>query len=356
MIRRILQFLLLLLCLAVAYLLLWPVPLQPVAWTPPDAPPLTGIYAPNQRLMALQRWPLQDAVGPEAVAVDAEGRVYTGVADGRILRFNRDGTQRTEWARLTTRPLGMQFDQEGNLLVCANSQGLLSVGRDGAARVLTDGVDGTKFRSVNELDIAADGTVYFSETTTRWTIEQYRNALFEHQPDGRLLAYDPRTQQTRVVFNGLYFANGVALSLGQEFVLVAETGAYRVRRVWLTGAHAGQSDIFADNLPGFPDNLSTTADGRFWVALPTPRNALLDRTMPHPFLRKVIARLPQSWQPAPQRYGFIIALDKDGHVVENLQDPGGNFAEITSVWEQDGRLYLGSLSENALAVMPTQNH
>lgn len=337
---------------ALAYLLFWPVAIEPVAWQPPYAPQLRDDYAPNERLAALQRWSLVDAKGPEAVAVDVDGRVYTGVEDGRILRFSADGKQREVFAKLATRPLGMQFDGDGNLIVCGNSAGLLAVGKDGVARVLTDKVQGVAFKSLNELDIAADGTVYFSETSTRWPIEQYRNVLFEHQPDGRLLAYEPKTQQTRVVLKGLYFANGVAVSADQSFVLVAETGAYRIRRVWLTGAKKGSDDIFADNLPGFPDNLSATADGRFWVAFPTPRNGLLDRIMPHPLARKMIFRLPESWQPAPARYGFIVAYDKNGRVVANLQDTSGSYSQITSVWERNGRLYLGSLAEDALAVLP----
>ena len=105
-------------------------------------------------------------------------------------------------------------------------------------------------------------------------------------------------------------------------------------------------------LPGFPDNLSTAPDGRFWAAFPTPRNPLLDSIMPLPFARKMIFRLPESWQPAPQRYGFIAAFDKSGGVAETLQDPQGGYAQIPSVWEQNGRLYLGSLAENSLAVLP----
>ena len=167
--------------------------------------------------------------------VGSGGHIRDPWADGRVLRFSADGQQRETWATLKARPLGMQFDREGNLIVCANSQGLVTVDKRGVSRVLSGGVHGAAFKSLNELDIAADGVIYFSETSTRWPIEQYRNVLFEHQPDGRLLAYDPRTQQTRVVLDGLYFANGVAISADQSFVLVAETGAYRLRRVWLTG-------------------------------------------------------------------------------------------------------------------------
>jgi sugar lactone lactonase YvrE len=348
--RRIYLFVLALSLVLGGYLLLWPVPIEPQSWTPPPAPELAGPLAPNDKLANIQRWAVGDAKGPEAVAVDAQGRVYTGVEDGRILRFSQDGKQREVFARIAGRPLGMQFDRQGNLIVCANSLGLLSLDLQGAATVLAESVNGVRFKSLNELDIDAEGVIYFTETSTRWPIEQFRHVLFEHKPDGRLLSFNPRSKETKIVLEGLYFANGVAISSDQAFVLVAETGAYRLRRVWLKGERAGQTDFFAENLPGFPDNLSATSDGRFWVAFPTPRNKLLDMILPYPFWRKAIFRLPEAMQPAPTRYGFIVSYDRNGGLAANFQDPQGRFEQITGVWEQQGRLYLSSLTENAVGV------
>ena len=118
----------------------------------------------------------------------------------------------------------------------------------------------------------------------------------------------------------LSFANGVAVSPDQSFVLVVETGAYRIHRVWLNGPKQGQAEVFIENLPGFPDGISSNGKDKFWLAVVTPRNALLDKLLPHPFARKVIARLPKFLQPAPERYSFVLGLDMNGRVIENLQD------------------------------------
>ena len=71
--------------LTLLYLLLWPVPFDPVAWTPDEPPPMTGEYEPNTRLSAIER--LEVGLGPEDVAFDDQGRLYTGLNDGRIMRF-----------------------------------------------------------------------------------------------------------------------------------------------------------------------------------------------------------------------------------------------------------------------------
>jgi len=345
--RKILLAVLLLAALVALYLLLWPVPIEPAAWQPTPAPPLAGVYESNSRLASAERL----AVGghaPEGVAVAADGRIYAGVEGGRIFRLQPDGTRPELFADTHGRPLGLDFDRDGNLVVADAYQGLLSIARDGSTTVLTKEAGGRRLGCTNDLDIASDGTIYFTDATDR-PLSHYTLDIIEHRPRGRLLAYDPSTKGTRVLIDGIHFANGVALGPEESFALVVETGEYKVWRYWLKGPRAGQREIFIDNLPGFPDNITFNGRDTFWLALVTPRNALLDRLLPRPFLRKVIVRLPSFLQPAPQRYGFVIGLSPEGRVTQNLQDPSGeHYATVSSALEHDGALYLGSLYENAV--------
>jgi sugar lactone lactonase YvrE len=157
------------------------------------------------------------------------------------------------------------------------------------------------------------------------------------------LSYGP-DGVTRLVQDGLDFANGEALAADDSFVLVVETASYRVRRCWLAGPRRGACDVFADDLPGFPDGVTRGDDGLFWVAIAAPRNALLDRLHPHPALKKALLRLPSWMRPGPKAYGFVLAFDAGGHLVRNLQDPTGRvFAYVTNAVQHEGALYLGSL-------------
>jgi hypothetical protein len=150
---------------------------------------------------------------------------------------------------------------------------------------------------------------------------------------------------------GLYFANGVAVNFDQSFVLVAETGKYRIQRVWLKEPKEGTIDTFIDNLPGFPDGISSNGHGNFWLALVTPRQVAFDKLLPHPFLRKMIFRLPKFLQPAPERYSFVVGLDPQGRVVENLQNGSSDcYGQIANVVERDGKLYFGSIGEDTIGV------
>jgi sugar lactone lactonase YvrE len=349
--RTIVRLLIAIVALLLGYLLLWPVPINPAAWTPPPAPELTGIYAQNSELSRIERLSV-DGNLPEDVAFDSQDRIYCGTEDGRIFRFQPDGTHPEVFAQTKGRPLGLIFDHDGNLIVADALIGLMSIAPDGKAAVLSAEAEGVPFRCTNDLDVAADGTIYFTDASYKFPLTQLKADLLEHQPNGRFLAYDPRTKQTRVLLRDLYFANGVAVSPDQSFVLVNDTGAYRVRRYWLTGAREGQSDIFIDNLPGFPDGISSNGRDTFWVALVNRRDSALDKLQPHPFLKKIVWRLPNFLQPNIKRYGFALGLDLNGKVVRNLQDPSPQcFTQIANVVEHKGSLYFGSIGERAIGRM-----
>src|ERR1044072_38285 len=260
-----------------AYLLFAPVPITPAAWTPPAAPTLTGQYAQNTRLSPVQKLSLGDGHKPEDVALDADGKIYAGFEDGRIVVLQPDGTQPRVFADTQGRPLGLIFDVSGNLIVADAIKGLLSVNKSGEIRVLAVEADGEKCGCLNDLDVGADGTIYFSEASRKFPMSQFTNELLEHQPNGRLLALDPQTQKPRTLLRDLYFGNGVAVSPDQSFALVVETGKYQVRRLWLKGPQMGNDDIFFVNPPGFPDGISSNCKDKFWLRLVSQRQPLFDR-------------------------------------------------------------------------------
>lgn len=345
-IKKIAFGIMVILCLVVLYLLTWPVPISPRSWQPPISQPPKDLWPTNHALAAVSRLELVSGHGPEDVAVDKQGRVYGGLRDGRIVRWI--GGKVEDWVDTGGRPLGLHFDREWNLIVADANRGLLSVAPDGQIRVLTQQSDGVPFLFTDDLDIANDGIIYFSDASSRFDQSEYHLDALEHGPNGRLLSYDPASGQTTTLMKGLYFANGVAISPQEDFVLVNETWNYRVLRYWIEGEKKGQTEVFIDNLPGFPDGISSNEQDTFWLALASPRNPLMDQLADKPFLRKVVARLPKILQPAPIRYAFVVGLDVQGRVTFNLQEPDNPpFAFITSVQEHEGILYLGSLEESA---------
>ena len=337
----------------VAYLALWPVELQPGAWVAPVPPPGEA-FPPNDGFHGLERLGPGLARGPESTALDAEGRVYTGTRDGRILRLDPGRGELRQVAATGGRPLGMAFGRAGVLYVCDAEKGLLALAPDGTLRTLATGHAGVPFRFTDDVDVAPDGTVYFTDASSKYSMHQEREDILEHGGHGRLLAYHPETGTTELLLSGLQFANGVAVAGDGSYLVVNETGAYRVTRYWLAGPRSGTAEPFAENLPGLPDNVTWSAARRaFWVALYSPRVPALDRLAAHPFLRKVVDRIPRALQPQPAPEGFAVALGEDGRARAFLRDASpGAYAPVTSVRERDGVLWIGSLEADGLGRLP----
>jgi sugar lactone lactonase YvrE len=344
-----------------AYLCFWPVPIDPVSWQAPAPPGYVGVHAPNDLLADLETIPLGKEEGPEHVVLARDGKLYAAVASGNILRMAPDGTGQEVFVNTGGRVLGFDFDAAGNLIAADAIKGLLSISPDGKIIVLAHAVGGDPIRYADAVVVAADGTIYFSDASTRFapdawggTFEASILDIIEQSCTGRILAYDPVRKQTRIVARGLSFANGVALSQDEQFLFVNETGRYRVWKIAVTADNldvaqgAPLATVLLDNLPGYPDNLMRGLDGRIWLGFAKPRNPTVDRLADKPFLRKLILRLPRALWPVPKPYGHVMAFTEDGRIVADLQDPTGAYPETTAITETRDRLYVQSLHAKVL--------
>ena len=303
--------------------------------------------------MPAELLPALDAHGPEDLAQGPDGFLYTGVEGGAILRIDPATGAALAWADTGGRPLGLAF--HGPLLYVADAErGLLRIDTsEGEPRVeeLAREVRGEPLTYADGVHVASDGVVYFTAPSTRWSLRQVRYDGMETQPTGRLLRFDPQTGRATVEYDGLMFANGVTMSPDEDYVLVAEWSGYRLTRVFVKGPKRGSADVFAENLPGFPDNLSLDPRGFYWVGLVIERSALLDWLHARPFLMKVLPRIPVSWQPQMRPCGWLLGIDLEGRIVHNLQG-GEVVGRTTGARVVDDALYLTSDFRPTLAKLP----
>lgn len=325
-------------------------PIEPVVWNPPRA----AKARPKSPLPKTRRIPLP-ARG-EDVVIDTQGRLISGLEDGRIVRLRADGSGLETLAHTEGRPLGIELDRDGTLVVCDAERGVLRIHPErGDIEVLVD-AKREGFLFCNNAALARDGSIYFSVSSRRFSLQHWRGDLIEHSGTGRLFKRTPDGQLT-LLLDGLQFANGVALAHDESFVAVAETGAYRVTRYGLEGERRGWTDSLVDDLPGFPDNLASNERGEIWIAIASPRNPLLDALhRRRPLLRRLVWALPDRLQPNPERLVSAIAVDANGRVVRHVHGISPDFHMVTGMRERDGTLYLASLEEAALAALPLSDH
>ena len=297
--------------------------------------------------------------GPEDVILDRDGNLYCGTRNGRIMRLFAPDYSRVEtYAKPGGRPLGLAFDAEGRLVVCIAGMGLYRIsGRDNIERLTsqtrrswTSLEDDRLIRMADDLDIAPDGRIYFTDATKRYEMETWGLDLLEGRPNGRLLCYDPTRGTTQTVCDHLFFPNGVCVTHDGKHLLVCSTWTCSVMIFDLARMQNGPR-YFTRGLPGYPDNINRASDGGYWIALAGMRSPVIDLAMEEPGFRLRMAKRvpPTSWLFGNLNIGGVLKSDGAGRIVDAFWDkPDGPLYMITSMREHRGALFLGGVTNNKI--------
>ena len=342
--------------------------IHPVAWTPPANIELLDSAHLNEELTHSQKITLGGWSGPEDIVFDSAGNMYAGVhrkendfSDGTILKIDKTG-KTEEFFNAGSWVAGLHFDSHGNLVALSHRQGLISIDPQKKVTVLADrDARGKPFLIPNGLDIASDGRIFFSNTShqSAYTIAYGRKIILETKPLGGLYLYDPTLKKVETLIDGTYFGNGVVLSRDESYVLMVETTKYRVVRYWLKGEKAGTTDIFIDNLPGFPNGISVREDGSYWLGFSTKRTDALDNIHAKPGMKKLVYGLPGWLQPKAEKFGMVMNISQEGNILQSFFDTKGTIMpEAGAVKEYNGYLYLGGdvISHIGRYKLPAQDY
>jgi ribose transport system permease protein len=315
-------------------------------------------YALNDKLRGVEAIGLGELDGPEDVIFDQNDNLYCGSRHGDVIRFFAPDHKRWEvFAHIGGHPLGFAFDREGNLHTCVGGMGLFRISPAGEVTKLSDEtnrsllsiVDDSRLRLADDLDIASDGKVYFSEATVRYEMYDWMVDALEGRGNGRIICYDPKTNSSRTMLPDLQLPNGICVEKGGQSLLFAETWGCRITRWYFDGPNKGRKEIVVDNLPGYPDNINRASDGTYWCALCGMRAPVFDLALRMPdFRRRMVRKVGRDdWLYPNMNTGCVIKFDADGNILDVLWDLGGEaHPMITSIREHKGWLYLGGIYNN----------
>ncbi|KAH0716263.1 hypothetical protein KY284_009168 [Solanum tuberosum] len=314
------------------------------------------------------------AVGPESFAFDPHGDgPYTGVSDGRIIKWlqnetrwfdfaltspNRDGCEgfhdHSTSEHKCGRPLGLEFDENsGDLYIADAYLGLLVVGPNGGlATQVAKFAQGVPFGFTNSLCIDQNhGVLYFTDSSTTYSRRSHISVIVSGDDTGRLMKYDMKNKQVSVLLKTLKFPNGIAISKHGDFLLFVETTTCKIFKLWLNTSKAGSVEVVSE-LPGFPDNIKRNKKGEFWVGVNSRRSKFLDWVLSKNWIKNNLVKIPFDITKAHSFLanngfgggGLAIRLSEDGHVVEILEDPKRKrWKFVSEVHEMNGNLWIGSV-------------
>jgi ribose transport system permease protein len=212
-------------------------------------------------------------------------------------------------------------------------------------------VDDARLRDPNDCDVAPDGRIFFTDSTTRYDAHDWALDSIESRPTGRLLVYDPKTERTRTVLDNYRYANGVCIAHDGQSLFFAESWACRVHRYWFDGPKAGTVECVIKDMPGYPDNINRASDGCYWMAWLGMRTPSFDLALRHPGMRKrMTRRLPQDeWLFPNINTGGVVKFDETGRIIATHGDlTGRSHPMVTSMREHKGWLYIGGILNNRI--------
>jgi sugar lactone lactonase YvrE len=242
-------------------------------------------------------------------------------------------------------------DEAPLCLVADAYKGLLLVSTKGKIVTLLTDVAGQKLFFANAIVQAQDGTIYLSDSSSRWRRNEVLIELLESQPTGRVISWVPETGISNVIVDILPFPNGLALRNDDQSLLIALTTRHQIVRVDLSMKNDDgekKVELFAA-LPGLPDNIHVTYVDEWkksvlWVGTATKSSAITHLLNWYPMLRKILATLPRNiLMKCFKRYGLLLALDAEsGKILHAYQDPTGTTTYIAGIHFDKKYAYIGS--------------
>lgn len=227
--------------------------------------------------------------------------------------------------------------------------------------------------------------LYISDVSTKFSIEEFILVVFGSE-NGRLIRYDTDAKKVDLIADDMFFPNGMELTANKEALLFTETASRNVWRYELKGATQGTLRKIVQQLPGEPDNIRASVNGKtFWVSILKPRTLVhpseFDYYIRKPLLRKLVGRVAHLagsiLQPIgqllhndkltelgfslrtlmialptlfPSEGGMMLEIDADGNVISSVLSDQANLGlmsevrEVPSPQSNQRVFYLGSFA------------
>ncbi|BBH08090.1 Protein STRICTOSIDINE SYNTHASE-LIKE 6, partial [Prunus dulcis] len=222
--------------------------------------------------------------------------------------------------------------------------GLLNVTSEGEVKLLTDEAEGVKFGITDGVDVAVDGTIYFTDASYKYNLKHFVWDFLEGRPYGRFMSYDSATKQTTVLVRDLYFANGLVVSPDQSHVIFCETPMRRCRKYYVQGEKKGSVETFIDQLPGLPDNIRYDGEGHYWIALSMAPTLAWDLAVRYPFIKKSYGNYGEVHRETSVEKNVWRFWPFDlvnGNLISHYYDPG--LSLVSSVIKIGNHIFCGSI-------------
>lgn len=169
---------------------------------------------------------------------------------------------------------GRALDLQGRIITCEHgSRSVTRIEHDGTTTTLCDSHNGKRLNSPNDVVVKSDGTIWFTDPSYG-ILSDYEGYKAESEQDGHYVyCFDPKTKELFPVATEFVQPNGLAFSLDESLLYVAESGSSHdasvpsvIRVMDVANNTLSNCRDFASISPGLPDGFRVDALGNIWTS------------------------------------------------------------------------------------------
>ena len=220
------------------------------------------------------------AEGPVYIA-ETDTLLFSDIPNNRMMQWRR-GDGASEFLRPAEFTNGHIRDTDGHLLSCEHGgRRVIRRFADGTVEVIADSYDGKRLNSPNDLVLASDGSIWFTDPPygILSDIEGYKA---DSELGGNyVFRVDPQTGALAVVADDFDKPNGLAFSPDEKILYIADSGAinggsdpsfnaaapHHIRAFDVVGGRTlANGRLFVDIERGVPDGLRVDSQGFVWTS------------------------------------------------------------------------------------------
>lgn len=315
-------------------------------WVPDEAFSVTNDQSARVDASALHYLDIAPYKNPETIQLH-DGWLYAAVDGGTIIRLHEDGTGLENVLSTGGAILGFDFDEQGCLYFCdAGNSAVCRFDGQTIQNLPSEGLtypDALCIDDKNQVLYYSDASCIRPKEYGGSPLAAYMVDMMAHTNTGRIVAYDLKTGQQRIVSLGFSFANGLQLTEDGEALLLNETSE---NRIWRIEIASGEKTLLL-TVPGYPDNLHRAESG-YWSGLSGSYASSYANLSDKLFLRRAIVNLPHFVFTGMARSSgggeaVMVQYRSDGTICQYLVLENVGFT-VTGVVETADRIYLESIS------------
>ena len=217
-----------------------------------------------ERLATGMRW----AEGPVWFG-DARCLLWSDIPNDRIMRWDQETAAVSVFRRPSQYANGHTRDRQGRLISCEHGgRRVTRTEYDGSITVLIDRFDGKRLNSPNDVVVARDETIWFTDPPFG-LLGDYEGERAEQELPANLYRLDPGTGAAKIMASDIAGPNGLAFSPDEATLYVVESRS-APRRILAYdvvdgGVSLARRRILIDAGEfGTPDGFRIDEDGNLW--------------------------------------------------------------------------------------------